>query len=280
MEDQQERRLTPLQALHRSLTSESVLDTFRPLCDGDDTRLMHFVAGLAAYLKRDEINNGTRCLANSAPPIEIMNAAREALDLGLSFNAAMPECYLVRYKRNVQLVPSYGGLIALATRAGIVKSVHAALVYEGDVMHDIGGSSPSFSVQHNHQTTDENRVTHVYAIAHLNGGGYKHEVMSREQIEKAQRSAKTQMVWGPHWGEMARKTVIRRLMKTLDLRGDAKLLRAIEASDDFERVEDAEVVEQQQGTVDALKARHVESEQIEVAEERDLWDLEDEQNGE
>lgn len=284
MEEQQERRLTPLQALHRSITSDPVLDTFKPLCDGDETRLKHFVAGLVAYLKRDEMNNGARCLANSAPAGEIMNAAREALDLGLNFNAAMPEAYLVRYKRNVQLVPSYGGLIALAMRAGIVKSVDARLVYEGDVMHDVGGSSPSFSVEHRHETTDEARVTHVYAVAHLHSGGYKHEVMSREQIERVQRASKTQMVWGPHWGEMARKTVIRRLMKTLDLRGDSKLLRAIDVGDQAERVEDAEVIEPQQGTVDALKQRHVkqddEQDSNQGGEERDLWDLEDEQKGE
>lgn len=86
-------------------------------------------------------------------------------------------------------------------------------------------------------TADRGKVTHVYAVAKLKGGGVQFEVMSRAEIEKIRQASKAGNTgsWSTHWDEMAKKTVIRRLFKYLPLSIEAA--RAVEIDEKSDRGE-------------------------------------------
>ena len=75
------------------------------------------------------------------------------------------------------------------------------------------------------------------------------ELMSKNEITKIQETKETNPVWKSHWGEMAKKTVLRRLFKTLPMSVELASLIAIEdagldhENDVVEAIEKAEALD-------------------------------------
>ncbi|MGN1209108.1 MAG: recombinase RecT [Duodenibacillus sp.] len=101
---------------------------------------------------------------------------------------------------------------------------------------------------HRSHGADRGPMTHVYAVAQLQGGGVQFEVMSRAEIEgiRAQSKAGTRGPWVTHFEEMAKKSVIRRLFKMLPVSIEAA--RAVEIDEKTDRGE----AETRQDFVDAM----------------------------
>lgn len=60
-------------------------------------------------------------------------AVARAMALGLDPSGGpLGQAYLVPFGKAVSLIPGYKGLVGLALRDGLVKSVHAEIVFEGD----------------------------------------------------------------------------------------------------------------------------------------------------
>lgn len=120
----------------------------------------------------------------------------------------------------------YKGYLELAKRNKSVKSIDSFLVFTEELergnFKEIRGSEsmlvykPDYSIKR----TDENVALAVGVITYKNGGR-EWEVMTREEIEKAKHvSIKKDTFgqdkfspWTEWWGEMAKKTVLRRLLK-------------------------------------------------------------------
>lgn len=157
-----------------------------------------------------------------------LQAILNVSQIGLTLNPVMKLAYLVpRYDRamrgmTVALEPSYQGLVKLLTDTGSVKSVYCQLVHQDDVFRVSIGTNVSVT----HELTFKSKeVTHAYAVAELHDGIKHVEVMTIDEINdirdtseswKAMQAGKiSSCVWFDHAGEMARKTVIRRLVKYL-----------------------------------------------------------------
>lgn len=151
----------------------------------------------------------------------LMKAIIEAAQLGLSFN--LGRAYLVPYRNNkanrtdVQLIPGYLGLLDIARRSGEISSVSARAVYSGDVFTFRFGLESDVL---NHDPLAEPdptgvKLTHVYAIVRLKGGGYQVVVMTRKQVEavRARSKAKDSGPWTTDYEAMAIKTVLKRVLK-------------------------------------------------------------------
>lgn len=159
-------------------------------------------------------------------PESILEAVMNVANVGLTLNPAAKMAYLVPRYQNKQnicvLEPSYQGLVKLITDTGTVTSVESHVVYRGDLFNVSLGDTPS--VEHK-PTFESDDIIAVYAIARLREGGYMVEVMRNSEIEsirelsesyKAFKDGKIKSsTWDAHFGEMARKTVIRRLTKYL-----------------------------------------------------------------
>ena len=91
----------------------------------------------------------------------------------------------------------------------------ATLVHEADEFSAEGGDSPRVTHRFNPFSTDRGDVIGVYASAQFASGRMVHEIMSRAEIDTIRSNAGTDYVWKSHFGEMARKSAVRRLTKYL-----------------------------------------------------------------
>lgn len=157
-------------------------------------------------------------------PRTILQSVMVAAQLGLEPTGVLGSAYLVPYrngktgKYEAQLIIGYRGLIDLARRSGQILSIEARLVRRDDRFRCQFGLSPVLEHEPNWES-QEAEVTHIYAVAHLTGGGTQFEVMTFAEIEGIRRrsKAKDSGPWQSDWEEMGRKTVVRRLSKYLPL---------------------------------------------------------------
>lgn len=175
-------------------------------------------------------------------PASIVDAAAEAARLGLEPSGAIGGAWLVPYGQTAQLIVDYRGLVELARRSGEIAAIDAAIVRQADIFHVLRGTEPSI----NHVPDLEaptpadpgdkaNPVTHVYAVARLRNGQRQFEVMTFEEVERIRGRSRAGNAgpWRTDWHEMAKKTVLRRLSKTLPLTVEVREL--IEMEDAAER---------------------------------------------
>ena len=146
---------------------------------------------------------------------------------------------LVMFGGAVQYMPMIGGLRNIAAKHGIAMAtgvVHKADFFE----YELGIES---RMVHKPAPLDQPRGDAIGAWAQARDadGNLYLEVMGREDIEKvrAVSRSKGNGPWVQQWGEMARKTVGRRLFKSLPITGlderDARILEQSDADIDFDR---------------------------------------------
>lgn len=132
------------------------------------------------------------------------------------------ESAIVMFGNKAQAMPMIAGVLKKIRQSGDVAKVSAQVVYENDefVWH-LGFDE---DVTHNPPPLDQPRGKPIgaYATAVLKDGSRLLEVMSLEEIEKVRAVSRASKngPWVQWWGEMARKTVMRRLSKRLPMSTD------------------------------------------------------------
>jgi recombination protein RecT len=169
-------------------------------------------------------------------PLSIVAAVMEASELGLSLSKSAGEAYLVPYwnkkaqVNEAQFIPGYRGLCKLMYQSDFVALVDARIVREGDEFHV--AYEPDLQFRHVPcLDSDGRRATHAYAFVKLRTGERKVEVMTLAQIEAVRSRSKSSDSgpWMTDYEEMCKKTVLRRVSKTLPR--SEMLSRAIEADE-------------------------------------------------
>jgi recombination protein RecT len=150
-------------------------------------------------------------------PESLLGALMLSAQLGLE-PGPLGHVYFVPYKGECVWILGYRGMVELGYRSGLVKSVSAVTVYEGDEFYYRQGTRPV--IDHTPAGPPGDRAaTHWYAVAELRTGGKPFVVLYPEDVEKAKkRSAagvKGAGPWVTDYDAMARKTAVRRLAKLL-----------------------------------------------------------------
>lgn len=183
-------------------------------------------------------------------PNTIIIAACQAVALGLDLNPVLGEAYLVpRWNNAIRaneccFQPGYQGLVKLVRKAGQVVSIRAAIVHEGDTFRY--SYNPDLTFEHIPKLMQRGSIASgkgvkaVYAVAKCTNGEQVIEVMTVDEIEEIRKVSKSAQngPWVNFWGEMAKKTVLRRLIKGLPKYEGAEgdlLAKALEYNDaDYE----------------------------------------------
>lgn len=175
-------------------------------------------------------------------PASVFACVIQASQLGLR-PGLMGECYLIPYRQRDEgyictLQLGYQGLLELVRRSGLVESISAHLVHEADEFDVRWGTEPGI-MHRPFLDGDPGRIRLVYAVARLKGGGTHADLMTMTDIERirdrsqnvitAKRNNKT-TPWDTDFGEMARKTAIRRICKYLPKSPDLATAIAIDDS--------------------------------------------------
>ena len=172
-----------------------------------------------------------------ADPRLLLTACLRAAQDGL-----MPdkrEGVILMFKGKPAWMPMVAGLMKLARNSGEIASLTSHVVFAGEPFRVHLG--------------DEDRIVHerildavdagkppiaAYAVALLKDGTRVHEAMTWKQIMKVKGASASgdKGPWGAWPDEMARKTVLRRLLKRLPLStdrdGDRRFVQAVERVDE------------------------------------------------
>lgn len=160
----------------------------------------------------------------------LLSAVFSCAQLGLEPGGSLGHAYLVPYGREVQFILGYRGMIDLARRSGLIDSISAHAVFEGDRFEcEYGLAENLVHVPDwdNPNRTDPTKLRFVYSVAKLSGGGTQFEVMSRQEVDAVKRRSKggNNGPWSSDYVAMALKTVVRRLFKWLPV--SIELARAV-----------------------------------------------------
>ena len=160
-------------------------------------------------------------------PASFLGAMMSAAQLGLEPNTPLGQAYLIPYKNRgvdeVQFQLGYKGLIDLAYRSGEVELVQAHIVYENDEFICEYGLEPK--LVHKPADSDRGEAVKVYAMFKTKSGGYGFEVMSMDDVrrhaEKYSQAYKSGFSpWKTNFEEMAKKTVLKKVLKYAPLKSD------------------------------------------------------------
>jgi len=164
--------------------------------------------------------------------ISFLAALMNAAQLGLEPNTALGQAYLIPYnnKGNLecQFQIGFKGMIDLVYRNDQVQSIQAQCVYSKDIFeYELGLNS---KLVHKPALQDRGEFILVYALFKLENNGYAFEVMSKADIDNhAQKYSKgyssCYSPWKSNYEEMAKKTVIKKVLKYAPLKTD--FLRAV-----------------------------------------------------
>lgn len=152
-------------------------------------------------------------------PQSFLGAMMQAAQLGVEPNTPLGQAYLIPYGNVCQFQLGYKGLMDLAYRSGEVSSIQAHEVHENDVFEYEYGLEPK--LKHIPAVKERGSVIMYYAVLKLKNGGIGFEGMSREDVEKfAMKKSKAYRSgpWQTDFDEMAKKTVLKKVLKYAPLK--------------------------------------------------------------
>lgn len=189
----------------------------------------------------------------------LMQAVLNISNVGLTLNPAAKEAYLIpRYSSltrsmEASLDPSYIGLVKLLTDTGSVKSMVCQIVYGGDHF-ELDLANNLNPVIHKPELSSNRRgqILGVYALATLSDNTRQVEWMDLSEVEDIRGRSETykafiagriqSCTWASDFGEMMRKTVIKRIYKYLPRSEKAALLdHAIDLDNQDYKISDSQV---------------------------------------
>lgn len=149
-----------------------------------------------------------------------LGAMMNAAQLGLEPNTPLGQAYLIPYGNQCQFQIGYKGLIDLAHRSGEFKQIYAEAVYENDDFDYELGLEPQ--IKHKPAIRDRGDAIFYYAVYRLKNDGYGFKVMSKEDIEnhRKQYSKAKNSPWNTNFDEMAKKTVLKQVLKYAPIKVD------------------------------------------------------------
>lgn len=132
------------------------------------------------------------------------------------------EAAIVMFGKQAQAMPMIAGVLKKVRQSGEVAKISAHVVHEND--HFIWKLGFDEDIEHSPPPLHKERgkPIGVYATAVLKDGSRLLEVMTLEEVEKVRAVSRASKngPWVQWWGEMARKTVMRRLSKRLPMSTD------------------------------------------------------------
>ena len=157
--------------------------------------------------------NNNKYLRN-ADPASIYGAAMVAASMNLQVNPSLGECAIIPYGRQAQFQVMTSGLVQLAMRSGVIRSLINEVVYEGQLVKK-NKFKGVYEFDEDAKTSE--KVIGYMAYMETVEGFEKTLYMTVDEVkEHAKKFSKTYQSGGGIWKEnfdaMAKKTVLKQLL--------------------------------------------------------------------
>lgn len=157
-------------------------------------------------------------------PMSVLRSLMDASQVGLEPFTPLQHCYIIPYwngKKGVmeaQFQVGYRGLIEMVRRSGQILSIEAHCVYENDEFDCVLGNESK--LYHKPKWVgDRGKMIGVYAVAKLKDGAVQFDVMGKNSVDEIRKKSKSadKGPWVDFYDEMAKKTILKRLIKMLPI---------------------------------------------------------------
>ena len=194
------------------------------------TALTDHISALPVGLNRERFILNSIAVINSKAedlrsvnPASIVQCLAKGAYLGLDFLNG--ECYAIPYKGELSFQTDYKGEIKLAKKYSRkrIADIYAKNVRKGDEFEEI--------IKDGHQSINfrpvpfsDEEIIGTFAVVLYEDGSMIYDTMSSSEIEKVRATyskAQNSLAWRNSPGEMYKKTVLRRLLKLVDLEFDS-----------------------------------------------------------
>ncbi len=199
---------------------------------------------------------------------QVLSGLMRGAYLGLDF--LNKEAYLVPYGSKLDYQTSYIGEIKLRKKYSVrpIRDIYADVVREGDdFTYEVVDGEPT--LHHKPITFNTGKVIGAYAVCIFADGGKLIDTMSLEELENTRSAskAKNSPAWSKFTNEMYKKTVLRRLCKTIDIDLNDKQRTTL----DEEMAIITDPIEQRDADVEAEanSVDFVDADAVEVVEDED-----------
>lgn len=149
----------------------------------------------------------------------VIRTLMKASYLGLDFSNG--ECYAIPYGTQCQFQTDYKGEIKLCKRysSNPIQDIYAKVVCTGDKFEEVIENGKQY-FNFRPKTFSNGEIIGAFAVVLYKDGSMMYDTMSKEEIEHTRQTfskAKDSKAWKESYGEMCKKTVLRRLCKLIDL---------------------------------------------------------------
>lgn len=181
-----------------------------------DFNKTRFTQNCIAVLKDN--SNLSNMLKTPQGKAQVLSGLMKGAFLGLDF--FNKEAHLIPYGNTVQFIPDFRGSRKLAKKYSIkpIDDIESYLVREGDKLDiKIVGGVKTFDFEP--IPMNNGAIVGAFAYVRYEDGSIKLETMNMEELEAARKQSKApnSPAYKNFYGEMARKTVLHRLCKNIDL---------------------------------------------------------------
>lgn len=160
-----------------------------------------------------EIKGNPKLLACTVD--SLLTCIIESARLGLDPGGVLGYCYFIPYSKDATFQLGYAGICELLYRTGRVGPITTMQVYKGEKF-EFGRGSDEY-IHHTPSkdaTFPDDEITHFYSYCTLDGR-FSFEVMTKGEVDRIRKKAKSQGIWNEHYVEMGKKTVLKRHSKRL-----------------------------------------------------------------
>lgn len=182
------------------------------------------------------LQDGTADFSKCDPKTVVRTLMKGAF-LGLDFFNG--ECYAIPYGTQCNFQTDYKGEIKLCKRysRNPIKDIYAKVVREGDQFEEVIENGRQ-TVNFKPKSFNDGDIIGAFSIVLYMDGSMMYDTMSKAEIEHTRQTfskAANSKAWKESYGEMCKKTVLRRLCKLIDLDFDtAEQCQAFEEGSEFD----------------------------------------------
>ena len=170
-------------------------------------------------------------------PKTVVRTLLKGAFLGLDFFNG--ECYAIPYGTSCQFQTDYKGEIKLAKRYSStpIQDIYAKVVRKDDEFEEVIENGKQY-VNFKPKAFNDGEIVGAFAVVLYKDGSMIYDTMSKAEIEHTRQAfskAANSKAWKESYGEMCKKTVLRRLCKLIDLNFDtAEQCQAFEDGSEFD----------------------------------------------
>lgn len=155
-------------------------------------------------------------------PSTVVRTLLKAAFLGLDFFSG--ECYAIPYGDKCQFQTDYKGEVKLAKKyaSNPIQDIYAKVVRQGDEFEEVIENGRQ-KINFHPKMFNDGEILGAFAVCLYKDGSMIYDTMSKTDIEHTRQTfskAANSKAWKDAYGEMCKKTVLRRLCKLIDLNFD------------------------------------------------------------